>query len=222
MRIRELWREFKRALRTPLRRRPRDTAGGRILAASGEEVLLDEAEETAGTADATSFFTAVCGRGMKELLAEFGMTNIARAQDEEWRPGQRDPTHRFAEFRTTGYLLDQTPGRQIYIRPGQYPYHSDTGGVDVIGAGAGADTELMRPHATVVFTVREALSPYSRKRLTVHFHGSGKVRAKGYVWNRARPDRPKHYDGEEVRELISEQARGWARRIQWCGPMEKG
>jgi hypothetical protein len=222
MRLRELWREFKRTLRMPLRRQPRDFPGGRILSASGEDVLLDEAEETAGTSDATAFFTAVCGKSMKELLSEFGMTNIARAQDANWKPVPADGVDRFAEFRTIGYLVDESGGRRIYIRPGRYPYHGESGGIDVVGGEPGADADLMRPHATVVFTVREALSPYDRKRMTVHFHGGGKVRAKGYVWTRSRPDRPKHYDGAEVKELLEQQARGWARRIHWCGPMEKG
>jgi len=216
------WRSFVRALRSPLGRRRKDTAGGRIMGVGGQDVLLDEAEPTPGTSDATAFYTAVCGKSMKELLAEFGMTNIGGANGPGSPTGAPGQLNRFVEFRRLGYLWKQTSGKQVFIRPGRYPYHDGGSAETVVDAGTGPGAELMRPHATVVFTVREAMSPYHRKRMTVHFYGDGKVRAKGYVWNRQRPDRPTHYDGEDIRDIVEEQARGWSKRIHWCKSSEKG
>ncbi len=219
MGLKELVEKFERLIGI----RPKQPAASGALASDtpAGDILLDEAKPTAGVADATAFFTAVCGRSMKEILGDFGATNIAQSDNgQTWRPtASAARRKRLEEFRKLGALVYSQAGVQIFARPGRYPVDME-GGRGMILDPTEEEASL-RPHATVVFTVREVVNPGERKRMTIHFKGDGQIRAKGRIWHTARPDRPTHYDGAEVRKLIEEQARGWAKRIHWCSPREK-
>ncbi len=203
----------------------------------GQEILIEASEAIIGNNEATAFFRELCGGSLKEVMLRQGLTNIPTANDagesgsaagaggEAVGRGQQA----LALFRKFGIRVSNASGVVVFAKPGTYPHVE-------LGAGGRAEipeegrplviasntADRARPsHATVVFTVLDARRRSRQKQVTVHFHGRGVIRAKGFSRELGVASRPMHYDGEEVRHLIGTKARAWAARIHWCTPLER-
>jgi hypothetical protein len=132
-------------------------------------------------------------------------------------------------FRKFGIRVSGESDVPVFAKPGTYP-HVDLGAgsaVELPDGGrplviASESSDRARPsHATVVLTVLDPRRRSQQKQVTVHFHGRGVVRAKGFARELGVAGRPIHYDGEEVRDLIRAKARSWSKRVYWCTAMER-
>ena len=133
-------------------------------------------------------------------------------------------------FRIYGVRVSEGDGPQIFAKPGTYPHvelRSGNVGEDTPTDGRplvirSSDTDRRRAmHATVVFTLFNARRQSKQKQVTVHFHGLGVIRAKGFTREVGAMGRPSHYDGEEVKRLLHARARTWSRKIHWCSAIER-
>ena len=199
----------------------------------GQEILLDASETVIGNNEATAFFRDLCGGSLKEVMLRQGLTNIPMtgAADDGGpvpAPGVRSQ-QALTMFRKFGIRVSGEGGAPVFAKPGTYP-HVELGGgsvVDVPEDGrplviASEWSDRARPlHATVVFTVLDPRRRNQQKQVTVHFHGRGIIRAKGFARELGVAGRPLHYDGEEVRDLLHGKARAWSRKIYWCTPLER-
>jgi hypothetical protein len=200
--------------------------------AGGEPILIDPTETVLGNADATEFFRDVCGGSLKDIMLRQGLTNVPRiGRGPFWIEGQARTAaaQQMGLFRQYGVRVTEPGEAAIYAKPGTYPH------VEIGAASVAEEPQDGRPlvirtsrsgqaratHATVVFTVFDARRQNRQKQVTVHFHGRGVVRAKGFTREVGSMGRPTHYDGEEVRSLISQRARAWGSKIHWCSPMER-
>ncbi|HJN14348.1 MAG TPA: hypothetical protein QGH10_02595, partial [Armatimonadota bacterium] len=117
----------------------------------------------------------------------------------------------------------------IYAKPGTYPHVDlqrgnvreapDDGGPLVISSKD--DVQVKKNHATVVFAIFDNRRHGRQKQVTVHFHGRGVVRAKGFMRDIGAMGRPVHYDGEEVEKLLRKKTRVWSKKIYWCTASER-
>jgi len=204
----------------------------------GQAILIDASEAVIGNNEATAFFRELCGGSLKEVMLRQGLTNVplpnGGLQDDAPTagPARTDPARQqqaLALFRKYGLRVWSQAEVVIFAKPGTYPHvELGSGGLAetpedgrplVISGGA---VDRPRPsHATVVFTLLDARRRSSHKQVTVHFHGRGVVRAKGFSRELGVASRPLHYDGEEVRRLLDRKARSWARKVHWCTPLER-
>jgi len=198
----------------------------------GQQILIDAAELVIGNNEATAFFRELCGGSLKEIMLRQGMTNIPLANGADETAPAPGPTAGtqpgVALFRKFGIQLSKDGGVIVFARPGTYP-HVELGEslVEVPEDGRplvidSETAERARPtHATVVFTVLDPRRRNQQKQVTLHFHGRGLIRAKGFARELGVAGRPLHYDGDEVRLLIDAKARQWGRKIHWCTPLER-
>jgi len=199
----------------------------------GQEILIDAAETVIGNNEATAFFHDLCGGSLKEVMLRQGLTNVPMTGEAGDGPplpvrGGRDQPA-LAMFRKFGIRVSDQSAVPIFAKPGTYP-HVELGGggaADLPEGGrplviASESSDRARPsHATVVLTVLDPRRRSQQKQVTIHFHGRGVIRAKGFARELGVAGRPIHYDGEEVRSLIHSKARGWSKRVYWCTAMER-
>jgi hypothetical protein len=198
----------------------------------GQQILIDSSETIIGNNEATAFFRDLCGGSLKEIMLRQGLTNIPLApEDEETTPDSAPVSQNpqaLALFRKLGLRISSEGGLPVFVKPGTYP-HVELAGRSVPDLPEDGrplviytDAHDRRPsHATVVFTVLDPRRRSLQKQVTVHFHGRGLIRAKGFARELGGTGRPIHYDGEEVRALLDREARPWARRIYWCSSLER-
>jgi len=198
----------------------------------GQEILLDSAETVIGNSEATAFFHDLCGGSLKEVMLRQGLTNVPTAGGKGDAPvpaaGPPDQPA-LAMFRKFGIRVSPEGAAPIFAKPATYPHVElgAGGGVDVPTDGrplviASESPDRARPqHATVVFTVLDPRRRNQQKQVTIHFHGRGVIRAKGFARELGVAGRPMHYEGDEVRDLIRTKARSWSKRIYWCTAMER-
>jgi hypothetical protein len=216
------------------------SAGGKRLpqyatrTANGEEILVDASEPVIGNSEATDFFRDVCGGSLKEIMLRAGFTNVPATAGEVLAAPVLPRVARaqqMALFKRLGVRVTAPHEPPIYAKPGTYP-HVELGRVTVAEeewAGEhrplvikSSEADQSRPtHATVVFTVLDAKRQSRHKQVTVHFHGRGVIRAKGFTRELGGSTRPIHYDGEEVRALIERRARHWSPKVYWCSAVER-
>ncbi len=216
------------------------TGGGKRLAQyrthtdDGQPILIDPQEAVIGNNDATAFFRDVCGGSLKEVMLRAGATNVP--MDEGPEPLQGGETRvagsrAMGAFRRFGVRVSDPSDLPVFARPGTYPHVELVSGNvredDTPSDGRplvirSSETDQSRTmHATVVFTVIDARRENKQKQVTVHFHGRGVIRAKGFAREVGAMSRPSHYDGEEVKQLIEKKGRHWAGRIHWCSASER-
>jgi len=198
----------------------------------GEKILVDASEQIIGNDVATTCLQSLLGGSLRAALRDAEATNVPDPTTFNPSAVAVGPTaaRRMRAFREFGVLLEQTGSVHIFVKPGTYPH------IDLSrGQAAGEeDPEEGRPlvistrqvdnpplHATVVFTVLDHERPTTRKTLTVHFHGSAVIRAKGVLRQTGGYTRPSHYDGQEVRQLLERRDRKLARQIHWCTALER-
>jgi len=147
-------------------------------------------------------------------------------------PGPGGPARRqqtLAVFRKYGLRVWSQNELVIFAKPGTYPHvELGPGGLAQVPEDgrplviAGDAVDRARPsHATVVFTILDARRRSRQNQVTVHFHGRGVIRAKGFSRELGVSSRPMHYDGEDVRRLLDRKARSWAHKVHWCTPLER-
>ena len=204
----------------------------------GQEIILDSQETIIGNNEATAFFTDVCGGSLKDVMLRAGATNIPLAVADASGAAAEGPappgrgkmsTAQMDVFRKYGVRVSPENDVPIYVKPGTYPH------VDLDGGSLTQVPEDGRPlvissdqtdkskatHATVVFTVFDTRRSGRYKQATVHFHGRGVIRAKGFTREIGSMGRPTHYDGEEVHRVIRRKARAWGKKIHWCSASER-
>ncbi|MGQ9732413.1 MAG: hypothetical protein ACUVX8_14225 [Candidatus Zipacnadales bacterium] len=200
----------------------------------GQQILIDPRETVIGNNEATAFFKDICGGSLREIMQRHGFTNVlegavsSRTVEASASQKGRSPAA-MAFFRQYGIRVSGPYDVPIFAKPGTYP-HVEVGGGGVSEPPqdgrplviSSTETEQSRAaHATVVFTVLNPRRRSQQRQVTVHFHGRGIIRAKGFVRDIGHGGRPSHYDGEEVRRLIETRASHWAKKIYWCGPTER-
>jgi hypothetical protein len=203
----------------------------------GQAILLEASETVIGNNEATAFFRELCGGSLKEAMLRQGLTNVPLPDGAGDDAPAADPgaggaarqQQALALFRKHGIRVSTDGEVVIFARPGTYPH------VDLGSEGEGELPEGGRPlvieslaaekarpsHATVVFTVLDARRRSRQKQVTIHFHGRGVIRAKGFARELGVASRPMPYDGEEVRRLLDAKARSWGRKVHWCTPLER-
>ncbi len=200
----------------------------------GQPILIDAQETVIGNNEAMAFFRDICGGSIKEIMLRAGATNIPMEEGEE---PPSDPRVRAGSspsmdaFRRLGVRVSDEHDVPIFAKPGTYPHvelvsgnvregDTPTDGRPLIIRSSETDRSRAM-HATIVFTVFDAKRQSKQKQVTVHFHGRGVIRAKGFSREVGAMSRPSHYDGEEVRRLIGKKVRNWAGKIHWCSAMER-
>lgn len=200
----------------------------------GQPILIDAQETVIGNNEATVFFRDLCGGPLKEIMLRAGATNIPMQEGEE--PPADGPVRAagspsMTAFRQFGVRVSDENGVPVFAKPGTYPHvelvsgnvredDTPTDGRPLVIRSA--DTDQPRAmHATVVFTVFDAQRQSKQKQVTVHFHGRGVIRAKGFTREVGAMSRPSHYDGDHVKRLIGQKARKWAGKIHWCSAVER-
>jgi hypothetical protein len=204
----------------------------------GQEILIDSRETVIGNNEATAFFTEMCGGSLKEVMLRAGATNVpmppgaadpAGAIEAEAASSRALSAAQVDAFRKYGVRVSDQSDVPIFAKPGTYP-HVDLAGTNVrdepaegaplvISSEEAAESRAM--HATVVFTVFDTRRRGRQKQVTVHFHGRGVIRAKGFMREVGSMGRPIHYDGEEIQDIIHTRARSWAGKIHWCSATER-
>lgn len=199
----------------------------------GQQILIDSAETVIGNSEATAFFRDICGGSLKEVMLRAGATNVpleAAEGPESDGETRVAGARQMSAFRMLGVRVSDPDAAPIYVKPGTYPHvELQSGNVreDTPTDGRplvirSSETDRSRAlHATVVFTAFDARRQSRQRQVTIHFHGLGVIRAKGFTREVGAMGRPSHYDGEEVRRLIRQKAKQWSRRIHWCTAMER-
>jgi hypothetical protein len=215
-----------------LRRRRRPPTY-RTRTEDGQEILLDASEKVIGNNEATAFFTELIGGPLKDVMLRQGLTNAPMPSGQAAGApggGPASAAQALAAFRKHGIRVSPPAAAlAVFAKPGTYP-HVDLGAASVGEAPRGggplvissAATDKPRPaHATVVFTLFDPHRRSQQKQVTVHFHGRGIIRAKGFAREVGAMGRPLHYDGDEVRDLLRRKCRHWSRKIHWCSSLER-
>ncbi len=200
----------------------------------GRPILIDPEELVIGNNEATAFFRDLCGSSLKEVMLRAGATNIPMEEAEQVPaegPVRRRDLPSMGAFRRFGVRVSDENGVPIFAKPGTYPHvelvsgnvpedDTPTDGRPLVIRSA--DTDQPRAlHATVVFTVFDARRQSKQRQVTVHFHGRGVIRAKGFSREVGAMSRPSHYDGDDVKRLIGQKARKWSGKIHWCSALER-
>ena len=200
----------------------------------GQEILIDSQEAVIGNNEATSFFTDLCGGSLKDIMLNAGATNPSMTGGDA-APGAPAAGVGGADkakldaFRKYGVRVSEKSQIPIYAKPGTYPHVDlDRGNVREAPADGGPlvisskdDRSVAKNHATVVLSVFDTRRQGRQKQVTVHFHGRGVIRAKGFMRDIGAMGRPVHYDGAEVEKLLRQKARNWLKKIHWCTGSER-
>ncbi len=198
----------------------------------GQHILIDASEAVIGNTEATEFFGQVCGGALKEVMLREGLTNVPLAgRGPFWVADQSKiaAAHQMSIFRQYGVRVTGPGQLPIYVKPGTYP-DVEIGGANVpeqpadgrpLVIKSAAPAHSRATHATVVFTVLDSRRQSRQRQVTVHFHGRGVIRAKGFTREVGAMGRPIHYDGEEIKALLAERARPWSGKIHWCSATER-
>jgi hypothetical protein len=200
--------------------------------ADGQAILIDSSETVIGNAEATEFFRDICGGSLKEVMLRQGLTNIPVTGGGVifGSLGRVAAAQQMTMFKKFGVRLTEADEAAVYAKPGTYP-HVEIGGGGVpepepddrrpLVIKTGESDRPRATHASVVFTVFDVRRQSRQKLVTVHFHGRGVIRAKGFTREVGAMGRPTHYDGEEVKAVLQRRAPRWADRIYWCSPRER-
>jgi hypothetical protein len=199
----------------------------------GQPILIEAQETVIGNNEAMAFFRDICGGSIKEIMLRAGATNIPREEGEEPppRPVRAGDSVSMGAFRRLGVRVSDEDDVPVFAKPGTYPHvelvsgnvreeDTPTDGRPLVIRSSETDRSRAM-HATVVLTVFDAKRQSKQKQVTVHFHGRGVIRAKGFSREVGAMSRPSHYDGEEIRRLIGRNARKWAGKIHWCSALER-
>jgi len=198
----------------------------------GEQILIDSTESVIGNAEATEFFRQVCGGSLKDVMLRQGLTNVPiLGRGPFWVADQSKvaAAQQMSVFRKYGVRVTAANEVPVYAKPGTYP-HVEIGGANVqelSGDGRPLVIKSNDPghsratHATVVFTVFDTRRQSRHKQVTVHFHGRGMIRAKGFTREVGAMGRPTPYDGQEVKALLANRARPWGEKVYWCSATER-
>lgn len=199
----------------------------------GQPILIEPSETILGNNEATAFFRDLCGAPLKEVMLRQGLTNIPLTtpvgEVQLATPVEQGTSRAMAIFRRYGIRVSDAGTTPIFAKPGTYPYVELQGsnvpelpeeGRPVVIRSEATDRRRP-PHAIVVFTVFDVKRRNLQKQVTVHFHGRGIIRAKGFSRELGVASRAIHYDGEEVRQLLRQKVPKWANKIYWCTPTER-